>query len=170
MRSIRVQVYDSDITVEDRLQGTLRQQLDRDVGDFIVRRADQLIAYQLAVVVDDAKQSISHVVRGADLFDTTPRQAYLQQLLHYPRPAYLHVPMAMKNDKDKLSKQTHAPAVNPVNSTMTLCDVLAFLNQELPESAKDASRDELMQWAIAHWNTKALPATRSIMAPPTYTC
>ena len=168
-RSIRVQVYDSKITVEDRLQGTLRQQLKRDVGDFIVRRADQLYAYQLAVVVDDAEQAITHVVRGADLFDTTPRQAHLQQLLDYPRPAYLHVPMAMKTGDDKLSKQTHAPAVDPADWSRVLPDVLAFLNQELPEAIEDASQAELWQWAIDHWNTDTLPAIQSIKAAAAYT-
>ena len=167
-RSIRVLVYDNNITIEDRLQGTLRQQLAKDVGDFIVRRADQLIAYQLAVVVDDAEQAISHVVRGADLFDTTPRQVHLQQLLDYPRPAYLHIPMAMKTDNDKLSKQTHAAAVDPANWSTVLRDALTFLSQELPESIEDASQTEFWRWAIEHWNTDALPATRSIMASSAY--
>jgi glutamyl-Q tRNA(Asp) synthetase len=152
----------------DRLQGRLMQPLGKAVGDFIVRRADQLVAYQLAVVVDDAEQEISHVVRGADLFDSTPRQVHLQQLLGYPLPTYLHLPVAVNTDNKKLSKQTHAQAVDPGNWSTTLCDVLAFLNQELPESVKDASRAELWQWAIEHWDTGSLPAGRSIVATPPY--
>ena len=145
------------------------QQLGRDVGDFIVRRADDLIAYQLAVVVDDAEQEISHVVRGADLFDSTPRQVHLQQLLGYPQPAYLHLPVAVNSGNEKLSKQTHAQAINPDNWSTTLSDVLAFLNQQLPGSVEDASLEEFWQWAIKHWDTGSLPATRSIMAAPPYT-
>ena len=168
-RSIRVQVYNSDITVSDRLQGTLRQQLGNEVGDFIVRRADQLTAYQLAVVVDDAEQGISHVVRGTDLFDSTPRQVHLQQLLGYPLPAYLHIAVAVDNKNNKLSKQTQASPVDSGHWSMLLCDVLAFLNQELPESVEDASMGELWDWAIEHWDTGLLPATRSIVAAPPYT-
>ena len=167
-RSIRVQVYDRTITINDRLQDTLVQQLGRDVGDFIVRRADELFAYQLAVVVDDAEQKISHVVRGADLFDSTPRQVHLQQLLGYPQPAYLHIPVAVNSDNEKLSKQTHAQAINPGNWSTTLCDVLALLNQQLPESAEDASQEEFWQWAIKYWDAKSLPAARSIMAGLSY--
>ncbi len=167
-RSIRVQVHDTDISVRDRLQGTLRQQLGRDVGDFIIRRADQLFAYQLAVVVDDAGQGISHVVRGTDLFDSTPRQIHLQQLLGYPQPSYLHIPVAVDSKNDKLSKQTHAPPVNPDDWSTVLCDVLTFLNQPLPGSVEDASKAELWQWAIEHWNTDSLPVSRSIAAAPGY--
>ncbi|MCK5480279.1 MAG: tRNA glutamyl-Q(34) synthetase GluQRS [Gammaproteobacteria bacterium] len=167
-RSIRVQVYDSEITIRDRLHGKLLQRLGKDIGDFTVRRADQLIAYQLAVVVDDADHDISHVVRGADLFDSTPRQVYLQKLLGYPLPAYLHIPVAVNEENEKLSKQTHAQAVEPGNWPTLLCDVLAFLNQQLPESVEDASQAELWQWAIEHWNTGSLPATRSITAAPPY--
>ena len=167
-RSVRVRVYDGDITIMDRLQGGLMQPLGKAVGDFIVRRADQLVAYQLAVVVDDAEQEITHVVRGADLFDSTPRQVHLQQLLGYPLPAYLHVPVAVNTDNEKLSKQTHAQAVDPGNWSTTLRDVLAFLNQELPKSVQDASKAELWQWAIEHWDTGALPASRSIVATPPY--
>ena len=168
-RSIRVQVYDNAVTINDRLQDTLMQHLGKDVGDFIVRRADGLVAYQLAVAVDDAEQEINHVVRGADLFDSTPRQAHLQQLLGYPQPSYLHIPVAVNSAHEKLSKQTHAQAISPDNWSTTLCDALAFLNQELPEFMEDASKEELWQWAIKHWDTGSLPATRSITAVPAYT-
>ena len=168
VRSLRVQVYDRVISMEDRLQGKFTQHLDRDVGDFIVRRADQLFAYQLAVVADDAEQQISHVVRGADLFDSTPRQIHLQQLLGYPVPAYLHVPVAVNRENEKLAKQTHALAIDPGNWSTVLPDVLEFLDQELPESAADASQAELWEWAIEHWDPSALPATRSIPTTAPY--
>jgi len=167
-RSIRVRVCENEITIRDRLQGKLLQRLDKEVGDFIVRRADRLVAYQLAVVVDDAEQEISHIVRGADLFDSTPRQVYLQQLLGYPLPAYLHIPVAVNDSNEKLAKQTHAQAIEPRDWLAILCDVLAFLNQPLPESVEDANQVEFWQWAIEHWNTGSLPATRSITAAPPY--
>ena len=92
----------------------------------------------------------------------------MQQLLGYPLPAYLHIPVAMNTDNEKLSKQTHAQAVDPGNWSTTLRDVLAFLNQELPESVQNASKEELWQWAIEHWDTGSLPASRAIMATPPY--
>jgi len=96
------------------------------------------------------------------------RQIYLQQLLGYPLPAYLHIPVAVSADNEKLSKQTHAQAVEPRDWLAILCDVLAFLNQPLPESVEDANQADFWQWAIEHWNSGSLPATRSIRAAPAY--
>ena len=144
-RSLRVRVDNSTIGVQDRLQGHTRQSLPGEVGDFIVRRADGLIAYQLAVVVDDGEQRISHIVRGADLLDSTPRQIYLQRLLGLPEPDYLHLPVAVNGAGEKLAKQTHAREVSPEHAGRILRDVLRFLHQELPESADDATPQELLQ-------------------------
>ncbi|MDP2877914.1 MAG: tRNA glutamyl-Q(34) synthetase GluQRS [Sulfuricella sp.] len=146
---------------DDALQGRVSQNLETEVGDFVVRRADGLFAYQLAVVVDDAEQAITHVVRGADLLDSTPRQIYLQQLLSLPTPAYLHLPVAVNERGEKLGKQTLAPAVSRVNPVTQLCEALAFLNQAPPEELKDADLDAFWKWAIAHWRVDRLPAVRS---------
>ena len=167
-RSMRVRVDAIISRVQDRLQAPLRQQLTTEVGDFIVRRADQLFSYQLAVVVDDAAQQISHVVRGADLLDSTPRQNYLQRLLGLSTPAYLHLPVAVDSTLAKLSKQTFAQAVTPDDRHSAVIDALRFLRQELPDSPHDASRDELWQWAIEHWDITALPARRTLPAPADY--
>ncbi len=118
--------------MRDRLQGHTRQRLREEVGDFIVRRADGFIAYQLAVVVDDAGQGITHIVRGVDLLGSTPRQIYLQRLLELPTPDYLHLPVAVNGAGEKLSKQTHAHDVNPEDNGSSLRDVLRFLDQGLP--------------------------------------
>ena len=167
-RSLRVRVDDSTIGVQDRLQGHTRQSLPAEVGDFIVRRADGLIAYQLAVVVDDGEQRISHIVRGADLLDSTPRQIYLQRLLGLPEPDYLHLPVAVNGAGEKLAKQTHAREVNPEHTGRILRDVLCFLHQELPESAEDATPQELLRWAIARWNVQSLPPGRTRPSPAQY--
>lgn len=164
-RAMRVHVDDITIRVTDRLQEALSQQLAREVGDFILRRADGLTGYQLAVVVDDAAQGITDVVRGADLLDSTPRQNYLQRLLDLPTPRYLHLPVAVSPDREKLGKQTHAPAVRPDAGNRTLIAALDFLQQALPEDAALATRTELLDWAISHWDDTRLPRSRLQQAP-----
>lgn len=168
-RSVRVRVNNTDISVQDRLQAGLRQQLQTDSGDFIVRRADQLIAYQLAVIVDDAEQGINHVVRGADLLESTPRQIYLQQLLGLPTPSYLHLPIATGAGNAKLSKQSFAAPITADNAHRAVRDALRFLQQTLPDSPQDASREELWQWAADHWDPGTIPACRVLPAPALYT-
>ena len=168
-RALRVRVDDGDIGVQDRLQGAIRQLLREATGDFIVRRADGLTAYQLAVVVDDGAQRISHIVRGADLLDSTPRQVYLQRLLGLPEPAYLHLPVAVNDAGEKLAKQTRAREVNTAQAGRILLDVLHFLNQRLPDADGDAVPAELLGWAVEHWDVEAIPAGRSLPAPMRYT-
>lgn len=160
-RAMRVHIDSRPVGFDDALQGRISQILEAEVGDFVVRRADGLFAYQLAVVVDDAEQGITHVVRGADLLDSTPRQIYLQKLLSLPTPAYLHLPVAVNQRGEKLSKQTLAPAVNRISPVVQLCEVLAFLNQAPPEELKDANLDDFWKWAIARWHVDRLPAVRS---------
>ncbi len=164
-RSVRVRVDDACIRITDRLQGIVEQRLAHEVGDFVLRRADQLVAYQLAVVVDDARQGITDVVRGADLLDSTPRQYYLQQQLGLPAPRYLHLPVVVNASREKLGKQTHAPAVQPDAGNRTLIAALTFLQQALPDDAATAGQAELLQWAIEHWDVDALPRKRLQPAP-----
>jgi len=168
-RSVRVRVNNTIIRMQDRLQTGLQQQLQTDVGDFIVRRADKLIAYQLAVVVDDADQGINQVVRGSDLLASTPRQIYLQQLLDLPTPAYLHLPIATDVSSAKLSKQSFAPPITVDDSNRAVLDALRFLQQALPDSPQDASLDEIWKWAADHWDTSAIPAYQTLPAPVQYT-
>ncbi|MBL8384672.1 MAG: tRNA glutamyl-Q(34) synthetase GluQRS [Burkholderiales bacterium] len=110
-RAWRVRVPDATIAFDDLLLGPQAQHLGREVGDFVLRRADGLWAYQLAVVVDDAAAGVTHVVRGADLLDSTARQVFLCRLLDYPVPQYLHVPVVTSASGEKLSKQTGAPGL-----------------------------------------------------------
>lgn len=164
-RSLRVKVNEADIRFVDRLYGKIRQQLDLTVGDFVVRRADQLTAYQLAVVVDDARQNITHVVRGSDLLDSTPRQIHLQRLLGYPVPEYLHLPIAVNASGEKLSKQTGATAVTTIKPSRILTVVLEFLGQKPPRDLRDSTLAEFWQWGIENWDPARIPVKQSLPAP-----
>ena len=126
-RAWRLRVPDEVIVFDDVLQGRQRQDLAREVGDFVIRRADGPWAYQLAVVVDDGAAAISHVVRGADLLDSTPRQILLQRLLGLPPPVYAHVDVLTNAQGEKLSKQTGAPAVEPADAPAALAQAAQFL-------------------------------------------
>ena len=130
--SIRVRTHLNDICFDDRVQGKQCQQLEADIGDFVLKRRDGLIAYQLAVVVDDADQQVSHIVRGADLLDSTSRQIHLQQLFGFPTPSYLHIPIVTNPAGQKLSKQTLAPAISTDEACHLLRDALVHLGQAIP--------------------------------------
>jgi glutamyl-Q tRNA(Asp) synthetase len=161
----RVRVGDARIEFRDRLQGVQAQDLARDVGDFVVRRADGLYAYQLAVVVDDALQKVTQVVRGADLLASTPRQIFLQRRLGYPPVSYLHVPVAVNAAGEKLSKQTGAAALPP-DPVPPLVGAWRFLGQDGPEAAEDlAGADDFWAWAVPRWNPARLPPTAMLPAP-----
>jgi glutamyl-Q tRNA(Asp) synthetase len=168
-RSLRVRVGEAAIDIPDRLQPALHQRLADDIGDFIIRRADMLFAYQLAVVVDDGEQHINNVVRGVDLLESTPRQIYLQQLLGLPAPAYLHLPIAVDAGNAKLSKQTFAQRIDVDKLNSAVIDALRFLGQPLPDTPQDASLEELWQWAIDRWDVRNIPAGRESPAPARYT-
>ena len=150
----------------DAIQGNISQTLSRDVGDFILKRKDGFFAYQLAVVVDDAAQGVTHIVRGADLLDSTPRQIYLQQLLGYVTPRYAHVPVATNGAGEKLSKQTFAKPIDINLSSQfsskiiinaLIFEALSFLGQNPPLAIKKASLDERWHWAITHWSLVNVP-------------
>ena len=160
-RSLRVRVGAETITFVDRLQGEQRQDLARQVGDFVVRRADGLAAYQLAVVVDDAEQRVTHVVRGADLLASTPRQIHLQRALGLPTPSYLHVPVAIDASGEKLSKQTRARAL-PDDPLPSLQAAWRFLDQPAIEAATLA---EFWAQAFRAWTPARLPPVKMLPAP-----
>lgn len=144
------------IKFDDALQGRITQELESEIGDFVVLRADGLFAYQLAVVVDDAFQGINHIVRGADLLTSTARQIWLQRLLGYPPPSYMHLPIAVNARGEKLSKQTLAAPVDSKNSAPTLLAALSFLRQNPPAELAKYKVDEILNWAITHWDNKPL--------------
>ena len=141
---------------DDALQGHVTQDLERDIGDFVVKRADGLFAYQLAVVVDDAFQDITHIVRGADLLHSTPRQIYLQGLLGLRTPNYSHLPVVVNARGEKLGKQTLASPIDKNDAAATLFDALVFLNQRQPAELKSGRVEEILAWAVTHWRPDLL--------------
>jgi glutamyl-Q tRNA(Asp) synthetase len=164
--SIRLLTRDREIAFTDRIQGPARQNPGREIGDFIVRRADGFHAYQLAVVVDDAWQGITEVVRGADLLASTPRQCYLQQLLGFARPKYAHLPLAVDAQGRKLSKQYQDAPVEPRRPLSALMQALDFLCQPLPPEMP-TSLDDFWGWAMDHWSMEAIPARPRMPLEPT---
>jgi len=154
-RAIRIRTNAQSISFADRVQGKLEQSVEREVGDFVLRRADGIISYQLAVVVDDAAQGVTDVVRGADLLDSTARQIHLQRLLGVATPRYLHVPVATNAAGEKLSKQTHATDARPEN----IPQALEFLGLPAPAGVVGT---ELLDWAVRHWDPARVPRARSL--------
>lgn len=157
----RIKTPDNIITFHDDIQGQISQNLQHDIGDFILKRADGLFAYQLAVVVDDAEQGITHIVRGADLLNSTPRQIYLQQMMGYSTPQYAHVPVATNAAGEKLSKQTLAQAIDAEDSAYLLFLALQFLGQNPPDSLQIETSQTVWQWAFANWQLHNVPAVKS---------
>ena len=165
VRAWRIDVRGADIRFDDAIQRPVHQDLARDIGDFVLLRADRVYAYQLAVVVDDAEQGITDVVRGADLLDSTPRQIFLQKLLKLTPPRYCHVPVAVNANGEKLSKQTRALAVNYAQPLAALVPALRFLGQQPPDDLVDADIGEFWNWALRNWRIDRVPRARNAPAP-----
>jgi glutamyl-Q tRNA(Asp) synthetase len=155
-RSLRLRVPPGETAFLDRIQGPTAQDVARTIGDYVVRRADGIHAYQLTVVVDDAAQGITDVVRGADLTASTPRQVLLQQALGLPSPAYAHLPLMLDCQGRKLSKSDAAAPVDPSNPLPTALLALRHLGQALPPE-RPVDPAELWRWAIPHWDICRVP-------------
>ncbi|WDG82376.1 tRNA glutamyl-Q(34) synthetase GluQRS [Pseudomonas chlororaphis] len=160
--AIRLRVPELEYRFTDRVQGEFRQHLGRNVGDFVIRRRDGLYAYQLAVVLDDAWQGVTDIVRGADLLDSTPRQLYLQELLGLPQPRYLHVPLITQPDGHKLGKSYRSPPLAADQATPLLLRALRALGQKTDSEMVHASPREVLTWGIEHWDALLIPRTLSV--------
>ncbi len=161
--AVRVKVNTSQaICFDDVFQGQQCQHLTREVGDFVIRRKDQLFAYQLAVVADDIDQGITHVIRGIDLMESTARQIYLFQLWHAPPPIYGHLPVIVNEQGQKLSKQTFAPPLCDQRSSENIWHTLVRLGLAPPEDLKSADCDSQLLWGIEHWARAKVPRAESI--------
>ena len=153
----RIRTTDTHIEFIDGVQGTIARALGRDIGDFVVRRADARFTYQLAVVVDDAALGVTEIVRGADLLESTARQIHLQRLLGLPTPRYAHLPVAVDARGQKLSKQTHAAAIDAGGASALIVRALEFLGQSPPLALNRAGVAEVWVWAQTHWNMARVP-------------
>ena len=162
--AIRVLTNNVPVEFVDALQGHQQQRLESETGDFVIWRRDGLVAYHLAVVVDDALHGITEIVRGVDLMDSTPRQIWLQQLRHYPTPSYMHIPVATNADGQKLSKLTGAPPVPLETPAPTLIAALQGLGQEPPADLAAGSLEEIWAWATQHWNPNVLALETEFVA------
>nr|BFD44415.1 tRNA glutamyl-Q(34) synthetase GluQRS [Pseudomonas sp. FFPRI_1] len=160
--AIRLRVPELEYRFIDRVQGEYRQHLGREVGDFVIRRRDGLYAYQLAVVLDDAWQGITDIVRGADLLDSTPRQLYLQELLGLPQPRYLHVPLITQPDGHKLGKSYRSPPLTEDRAPPLLLRALRALGQKPGNELEGAPVTQIMSWGVAHWDASLIPRTLSV--------
>jgi glutamyl-Q tRNA(Asp) synthetase len=161
--AIRVRTDDTEIAFEDALQGRVSQRLESESGDFVIRRRDGLIAYHLAVVVDDEVQGVTEIVRGIDLQDSTPRQIWLQRLLGYRTPNYLHIPVITHADGDKLSKLTGAPGIPLKNVEKTLVAALVALQQQPPDTLAKMPLQDIWNWAIQNWQVEKLSGCTAIV-------
>jgi glutamyl-Q tRNA(Asp) synthetase len=149
------------ISFLDELQGLFSQSIELNIGDFVVKRKELLWAYQLAMVVDDQHQGVTHVVRGIDLIDSTLRQNMLQASLNYSQPHYAHIPVACAPNGQKLSKQNLAPALDLQQPAENLWRALSWLGQKPPENLRKASVKEVLAWGVEHWDIKVLSDIQS---------
>ncbi|MDX1569544.1 MAG: tRNA glutamyl-Q(34) synthetase GluQRS [Xanthomonadales bacterium] len=161
-RSVRLRVSQAPITFDDRAQGAMTESLGETSGPFVIRRADSYFAYQLAVVVDDAFQGITEVVRGCDLLDSTARQIHLQRLLGLAPIHYLHHPIVLGPDGRKLSKQWSAQAIDSSDPLPALLAAWRFLGQVEPPGNARRTVDAFWNWAGTAWDLERLPAAREL--------
>jgi len=160
--AIRLRVNPREVHLVDRIQGAYRQDVAAAVGDVILRRRDRLFSYLLAVVVDDAAQEVTHVVRGADLLDNTPRQIYLQQELALPTPVYAHVPVLLEADGSKLAKSARSVRLDPDRAQLQLFRVFELLGLDPPSQIADAGVGAAWEWARGRWDPKRLASRRTL--------
>jgi len=155
--ALRIRVEDRSINFNDHIVGQYQQQLASECGDFVIKRKDGLFAYMLAVVVDDAEQGVTEIVRGVDLLDATPRQIYLQQQLGFAQLGYLHLPLLVDEQDHKLGKSTGAAALDLKHPVPSLHSTLKLLGQQPPEELASDNLNSLWQWALEHWNINHIP-------------
>lgn len=157
-RAVRLNTSGATIAFDDAIQGPVEARFDGEIGDFVIRRADQLPAYQLAVVVDDHFQQVTHVVRGADLLDSTARQVLLQRVLGLERPEYAHLPIALDPNGEKLSKRMGSDPISTLDPVDAMTAALRHLGHPPPAFATGSA---LMAWAVEHWALSRVPATHA---------
>jgi glutamyl-Q tRNA(Asp) synthetase len=156
-KAIRLKTAGSVKKFQDRVFGELSQNVDTEVGDFVIRRSDGFYAYHLAVVVDDALQGVTEIVRGYDLFVSTPRHLLLQERLRFFHPSYAHVPLVLNEGGEKLSKQTLAPALNADKIVDLLFACLNFLGQRANAAWRHETPEQILRMAAMEWDWNLVP-------------
>ena len=162
--AIRILTHDRRIGFNDVLQGPYGQCLESETGDFVIWRRDGLVAYHLAVVVDDHDQGITEIVRGIDLLDSTPRQIHVQQVCGFNTPGYAHIPVAVNADGQKLSKLTGATAIDATRAPQTIVSALAVLGQEPPADLAAETLPDIWRWSIDHWTLTPLLRRKTVQS------
>jgi glutamyl-Q tRNA(Asp) synthetase len=155
--ALRVATPAISITVEDAIMGPQTQHLADEVGNFVLQRKDQLFSYQLAVVVDDAQQKISHIIRGSDLYQQTPQQVWLQACLDYKQPSYGHLPIIINGQGQKLSKQNLATPLDMLQAPALMSEALERLGHPAPCGLRQAPVAEQLEWAAGQWDIECVP-------------
>ncbi len=164
-RSIRIKITAPIQTLHDTIQGSQTSDLSRTTGDFILKRADGLFSYQLAVAIDDSTQGMTQIVRGYDLHASSFCQQYIQQVLGLDSPDYAHIPVAVTPDGIKLSKQSAAQDIATQPPRQVLWQALTILGQQPPANLKTQSLKHLWQWGFANWNLSSVPQAQSVLSP-----
>ncbi len=147
------------VKFHDQHYGEISRNLEEEIGDIILKRKDGIYAYHLAVVIDDALQQINEIVRGADLLDSTCVHIYLNKLFSFSNAQYLHIPLIKNKDGDKLSKQTGASALPVDKPQIPLLKALQFLGQNTPQELASYKPEEILHYAVTHWDSKNIPIT-----------
>lgn len=160
--ALRCKTGTETVTIHDQIQSQQSVSLQKDCGDFIIKRRDQFIAYHLAVVVDDAEQGITDIIRGADLLSSTPQQIYLQQKLELATPNYGHLPVAMHHNGRKLSKSHQDLALNTSQPSEVLTQAMVFLGQSPPEYLSQSTLLDFWDWAIQNWDLSQVKSSQEI--------
>lgn len=159
---LRLLCRDTTVHFPDRIQGEQSYKLAA-LGDFLLKRKDGLYAYQLAVCVDDCFQGVTHIVRGVDLLDSTPRQLYLQRQLAMEHPVYAHIPVITLGDGSKLSKQNHAPAIPLDNPRPMLIKALRALGLGPAPELEACSITDILAWGVRHWSLANLLGKKQLL-------
>jgi len=160
--SLRIRTDDALIGFTDKLQGVISQNIALSVGDFVLKRRDNIYAYHLATIIDDDFLGITEVLRGIDLLDSTPRQLYLQQRLNLKTPEFMHLPVLTDASGIKLSKQRFAKPVSGENPVKMLLTCLELLAQNPPSALSKANKKEILEWAIENWNPSKLSGIKQL--------
>ncbi len=164
--ALRLRVDCGCLCFDDGLQGRVCRSLGPEVGDFVLRRADGIVGYQLACAVDETLMGITDVVRGADLLGSSFRQLHLMALLNVPRPRYLHLPLLIDHSGRKLSKQNHAAPIDAANASRNLQHCLQLLGQQPPDALTGATPKEWIDWAVPHWQPASVPRASELQVEP----